>query len=159
MSSNSYLNYFSSPLGLLAIESDGQGISGLSFKDKVEKQEHHSPLLDHCKEELAAYFKGELKEFTVPLSLQGTPFQRKVWQALKKIAYGQTATYGEIARMIGNPQAVRAVGGANNKNRVAIIIPCHRIVGSKGQLTGYAGGLERKKWLLMHESRTEAVIS
>lgn len=152
MSSKIFRSYLDSPLGLIEITSDGLGLSSLSFKDKAEEPEQPLRLLDCCKEEINAYFKGELKEFSLPLSLQGTPFQREVWQAVRNIPYGETRSYGEIARMLGNPKAVRAVGGANNKNKVAIIIPCHRVVGSRGQLTGYAGGLERKEWLLNHES-------
>lgn len=151
MSSNLYRTYLESPPGILEIISDGVGISSLSFKEKALEPERPLELLDRCKMELSAYFRGELFEFSLPLSLEGTPFQKGVWEALRQIPYGTTCSYGEIARMIGNPKAVRAVGGANNKNRIAIIIPCHRVVGSRGELTGYAGGLERKEWLLDHE--------
>lgn len=103
-------------------------------------------------EELLLYFDGKLKQFTVPLDMRGTDFQKKVWQQLLKIPYGKTASYGDIARAIGKPGASRAVGGANNKNPLPIVVPCHRVVGSDGSLVGYGGGLEIKKFLLRLES-------
>lgn len=152
MSSKIYRSYFDSPLGVIELTSDGAGITSLTFRQKALEAEQPLELLDRCKRELAAYFRGELFEFSLPLSLEGTPFQREVWEALRKIPYGETRSYGDIARLVGNPGALRAVGGANNKNKIAIIIPCHRVVGSRGKLTGYAGGLERKEWLLKHEN-------
>ncbi|MDT0462979.1 methylated-DNA--[protein]-cysteine S-methyltransferase [Streptomyces gibsoniae] len=103
-------------------------------------------------EQLAAYFAGELKEFTLELRMAGTPFQRSVWQQLKEIPYGETRSYGELADALGNPGASRAVGLANGKNPIGIIVPCHRVVGANGSLTGYGGGLDRKKRLLDFES-------
>ena len=102
-------------------------------------------------EQLAAYFAGELDTFDLPLALRGTPFQRTVWSALREIPYGETVSYGELAQLIGKPGAARAVGLANGKNPVGIIVPCHRVVGSGGDLTGYGGGLERKQYLLDFE--------
>ena len=103
---------------------------------------------------LAAYFRGEMEALdAIPLDPGGTPFQRKVWIAVRKVKAGRTTTYAQIAAKIGSPDAVRAVGGANRVNPIAIVIPCHRVVGSKGALTGYGGGIERKRWLLEHESR------
>ena len=104
-----------------------------------------------AKAQLSEYFAGTRQEFTLPLSPKGTPFQQKVWAALQTIPYGQTRSYGEIARQIGSPKAARAVGMANHHNPIAILIPCHRVVGQNGALTGYAGGLERKKALLQLE--------
>ena len=102
---------------------------------------------------LTAYFAGALKALdTIPVELQGTPFQRRVWEQLRTVRAGSTATYAELARAIGAPKAVRAVGAANGANPVALIVPCHRIIGSSGHLTGYGGGLDRKRWLLAHES-------
>ncbi|MBA2946674.1 methylated-DNA--[protein]-cysteine S-methyltransferase [Streptomyces sp. PSKA28] len=101
--------------------------------------------------QLKAYFAGELKEFTLPLHLHGTPFQRTVWEQLRKIPYGETRSYGELAHELGNPKASRAVGLANGRNPVGIIVPCHRVVGADGSLTGYGGGLERKQQLLDFE--------
>lgn len=105
------------------------------------------------KNELGAYFAGEITAFQSQPDLRGTPFQVSVWKRLLDITYGATATYGAVARKIGNPEASRAVGMANNKNRISILVPCHRVVGSTGDLTGYGGGLDRKKWLLDHEIR------
>ena len=102
-------------------------------------------------EQIAAYFKGRLTHFDVPLDLVGTPFQQQVWQALLKIPYGQTRSYGEQARGIGRPTATRAVAAANGQNKVSIVVPCHRVIGSDGSLTGYGGGLPRKTWLLALE--------
>lgn len=103
--------------------------------------------------ELNKYFTGKLRVFEVPVVLEGTNFQKRVWQELMKVPYGESMTYGEIARAIGSPKAARAVGNANNKNKLPIIIPCHRIIGSSGKLTGYAGGLDRKTWLINHEEK------
>ncbi|MDN5301488.1 MAG: methylated-DNA-[protein]-cysteine S-methyltransferase [Thermoanaerobacteraceae bacterium] len=111
-----------------------------------------SSINDKALEELLLYFDGKLKQFTVPLDMRGTDFQKKVWQQLLKIPYGKTASYGDIARAIGKPGASRAVGGANNKNPLPIVVPCHRVVGSDGSLVGYGGGLEIKKFLLRLES-------
>jgi methylated-DNA-[protein]-cysteine S-methyltransferase len=103
-------------------------------------------------EQLQAYFAGELTDFELPMSARGTEFQRRVWEALCDIPYGETISYGELARWVGNPKASRAVGLANGRNPIAIVIPCHRVIGSDGSLTGYGGGLERKVWLLEHEA-------
>ena len=107
-----------------------------------------TPLLRQAAAELAAYFAGDLREFTVPLAPKGTPFQQKVWAALREIPYGETRSYKEIAAMVGNEKACRAVGMANNRNPLPIFIPCHRVVGSDGKLVGYAGGLNVKNFLL-----------
>ncbi len=102
-------------------------------------------------DQLHAYFDGDLTEFQVPIRLEGTDFQRRVWSHLQDIPYGETISYGELARRVGSPKASRAVGLANGRNPVSIIVPCHRVIGANGQLTGYGGGLERKTWLLEHE--------
>ncbi|WP_433144289.1 methylated-DNA--[protein]-cysteine S-methyltransferase [Actinomadura nitritigenes] len=108
-------------------------------------------------EQLTAYFAGELTEFDLPLNLRGTPFQGRVWAALQEIPYGETTTYGELAVELGKPSASRAVGLANGKNPVGLIVPCHRVVGSTGSLTGYGGGIDRKRYLLDFERRTSSV--
>ena len=110
-----------------------------------------SPLLLEAEKQLAEYFAGSRREFDLPLAPQGTAFQRKVWDALTEIPYGETRSYGEIAARIGNPKACRAVGMANNRNPLSILIPCHRVIGADGSLTGYAGGIPKKLWLLRHE--------
>jgi AraC family transcriptional regulator of adaptative response/methylated-DNA-[protein]-cysteine methyltransferase len=117
----------------------------------------HCPLFDEVKTQLDEYFAGTRQEFTLPLSLAGTPFQQSVWNALLTIPYGRTRSYIEQARSIDNPKAVRAVARANGQNRISIVIPCHRVIGEDGGLTGYGGGLERKQWLLNHEARHSAV--
>jgi AraC family transcriptional regulator of adaptative response/methylated-DNA-[protein]-cysteine methyltransferase len=119
------------------------------FKAALVPGQH--PALDRLAAELKRYFDGALREFTVPLDLRGTPFQTRVWNALRTIRFGSTRSYGEQARRLGAPQAVRAVARANGDNRIAILVPCHRVVGADGSLTGYGGGLWRKRWLLDHE--------
>lgn len=113
-------------------------------------------VLDLAERELHDYFERSRTRFTVPRTAEGTPFQKLVWDALSEIPYGETRTYAEIARAIGRPSAVRAVGAANRDNPFAVLVPCHRVIGSGGDLTGYAGGLPRKRWLLDHESRSRA---
>jgi len=150
-----------SPVGpLTAVVTDG-GLSGLymdkqrhrpaeeTFGGPAEEQEPFTTIA----EQLAAYFAGDLTEFDLPLKMHGTPFQHRVWSALQEIPYGETSTYGELAVEIGKPAASRAVGLANGRNPVSIIVPCHRVVGSTGSLTGYGGGLERKRHLLDFERR------
>jgi methylated-DNA-[protein]-cysteine S-methyltransferase len=109
------------------------------------------PALEECLAQIDQYFQGTRQEFSLQLAPEGTDFQQQVWRELSKIPYGQTASYLDIARAIGNEQAVRAVGAANGQNPISIIIPCHRVIGSDGKLTGYGGGLWRKEWLLTHE--------
>nr|WP_300302134.1 methylated-DNA--[protein]-cysteine S-methyltransferase [Anaerosolibacter sp.] len=145
------VTYFDSPIGLLEIQSIEGEITGLSFLEERRYDEKVEPILEEAKKQLEEYFYGERKTFDLPIKMSGTDFQNTVWQELTKIPYGKTLSYGAIAASIGNEKAHRAVGNANNKNRIAIVIPCHRVVGSSGKLVGYAGGLERKKWLLEHE--------
>lgn len=120
---------------------------------KTGAEEGSSQMAALLESELKDYFSGSLKNFSVPLIAPGSEFQQKVWQALIKIPYGETCSYSEQAKMLGRPESVRAVANANGQNRISIIIPCHRVIGSNGKLTGYGGGLHRKKWLLEHESR------
>lgn len=108
------------------------------------------------RDQLDAYFAGDARAFDVPLELAGTPWQREVWDALRAIPFGATMTYGELAARLGRPAAARAVGAANGRNPVSVIVPCHRLVGASGKLTGYLGGLERKEWLIAHERRIAA---
>lgn len=149
---------FVSPLGTMILAANEQGLAGSWFKD----QRHfagiqaawiteETALLSQAKQQLSAYFAGDLQTFDLPLAPQGTEFQERVWQALQGIEYGVTCSYGDIAHQLNQPKAVRAVGAAVGKNPLSIIIPCHRVLGSQQQLTGYAGGLERKQWLLQWE--------
>lgn len=156
-----------SPVGPLTLVADDGVLCGLY----VDEQRHRPPAerfgvrvptsdepFATAAKQLAAYFAGELTEFDLPLALHGTPFQRRVWTALRKIPYGETVSYGELAQEIGRPTAARAVGLANGRNPICIIVPCHRVIGSAGSLTGYGGGIERKRYLLDLERRTAAAL-
>lgn len=143
--------YYSSPIGILEIKGTESGITSIIFTNDGEEAENIPEILDRACNQLDEYFKGERQSFDLKLSLNGTEFQRKVWDELIKIPYGERVTYRDIAEKLGNPDAVRAVGNANGKNPISIIVPCHRVIGSNGKLTGYAGGIDRKDWLLKHE--------
>ena len=158
----------SSPIGLLFIARTERGLRFLEFMDRKSLKRmiaRHAETLPDATwepsllelkpavEQLVAYFNGGLHEFELPLDPQGTEFQLKVWKALGKIPYGETRTYGNIAADVGQPKASRAVGLANNQNPLPIVVPCHRVIGADGSLTGYGGGLQRKKWLLSHEAQ------
>jgi O-6-methylguanine DNA methyltransferase len=146
-----YYHYLDSPLGLLEITASEQGLTDVSFCDAAIRTISRHPTLERATEQLTAYFQKELTEFDLPLAATGTDFQLQVWQALRSVPYGQTASYRDLAIAIDNPKGVRAVGLANSKNPLAIIVPCHRVIGANGTLTGYAGGLDKKAWLLQHE--------
>ena len=139
------------PVGKMYLCSDGECITGLSFG--TCENDCPDAVILKAKAELKEYFAGKRKNFTVPVNPAGTAFQQKVWRALVEIPYGETASYGEIAEKIGNRKACRAVGMANNRNPIAIIIPCHRVIASGGSLTGYAGGLDKKEFLLNLEAQ------
>lgn len=146
--------YYASPIGMIEILGTTEGISSLAFVEGTGPSTKEIPAcLAPCVNQLDDYFHGKLKRFSLPLHIQGTVFQKKVWAALLDIPYGTTHSYGEIAKKIGHNNAFRAVGNANNKNKIAIIIPCHRVIGSDGSLTGYATGIWRKEWLLAHEKK------
>lgn len=149
--------FHQSEIGRLAVKEIDGKITNIyfSYEELPEDTEiAETPLLLEAVSQLESYFKGGLKEFSLPLEPKGTVFMKQVWAALCEIPYGKTATYGEIAAKVGNPMAARAVGLANNRNPIPIIIPCHRVIGANGSLTGYAGGLDMKKKLLDLE-RTE----
>jgi methylated-DNA-[protein]-cysteine S-methyltransferase len=135
------------PIGTLWLAGDDDGLRAISF-DPLPDAGRASSVLSAAAAQLEAYFAGELEEFDLPLAPEGTDFQRRVWDAVAAIPYGSTATYGEVAAAIGRPSACRAVGAANGRNPLPIVVPCHRVVGSAGALTGYGGGLERKRALL-----------
>jgi methylated-DNA-[protein]-cysteine S-methyltransferase len=143
------------PLGRLTLVATEEALVGLWFEGRepreLEAVSRRTPLLDQAVAELEAYLAGELQRFAVPVAPRGTPFQQEVWAALRTIPFGATWSYARLARAIGRPAAVRAVGAANGQNPLALIIPCHRVIGADGTLTGYAGGLPRKRWLLAHE--------
>ena len=153
-------HHYTSPVGVLVLTSDGEALSGLhlpkrdgspaSFTGEGWRRDPGS--FREAVAQLRAYFDGELPAFDLPLRMDGTPFQRLAWDALLTIPFGTTISYAEQARRIGRPEAPRAVGAANGRNPIAIIVPCHRVIGSGGTLTGYGGGLPLKQWLLDHES-------
>ena len=147
-----YIAYYQSPIGAVEIVETQDEIVALNFVDKPRSTDVELPAtLRKCVRQVDEYFNAERRQFSVKLSLQGTDFQNMVWHQLLNVPYGKTVSYGEIATAIGNPAACRAVGAANGKNPISIIVPCHRIIGSDGTLTGYGGGLWRKQWLLKHE--------
>lgn len=141
----------SSPLGNLWAEATDRGLSKLSFAVPEDPVLASHPVLDALARQLEEYWAGRLRTFSLPLDLQGSPFQQKVWSGLLTIPWGKTRTYLEQATFLGDVKSIRAVASANGRNPVAIVVPCHRVIGSDGSLTGYAGGLERKRALLEHE--------
>lgn len=143
----------SCPLGFLILKSDGTKITGSAFSETGLQEQQTCAVLEHGKEQLTAYFSGKTTAFDLPLQPEGTEFQQKVWAELLKIPYGETITYLELAVRLGDPKAVRAVGTANGRNPLAILIPCHRVIGAGNKLTGYAGGIGRKKFLLELEMK------
>jgi len=160
------MKYMETPMGTLILDADDNGITRVAFaadslplEGKVDRAKRetdevvssNSPLLDEAERQLREYFDGARRTFDLPLSLRGTPFQLSVWAALREIPYGETRTYGDIARRVGVPGGARAVGMANNRNPISIIIPCHRVIGASGSLVGYGGGLDRKAYLLRLE--------
>lgn len=144
--------YIETPIGLVEVLASNEVILSVLFVDKA-KQENTNNLTDIAVLQLGGYFNGDRQQFDLPLSFQGTEFQNNVWQALLDVGYGKTSSYKSIAEKIENPKAVRAVGAANGKNPLTIVVPCHRIIGANGSLTGYAFGTNKKAWLLDHESK------
>jgi methylated-DNA-[protein]-cysteine S-methyltransferase len=151
--------YMESPVGRLLLAGDEEGLRFVSFAEgkhppKPESDwRYHTEPLQRAVGQLSDYFAGNLRRFDMPLQLRGTPFQLTVWRALQDIPYGQTISYGELARRVGNPHGSRAVGLANGSNPIAIVVPCHRVIGSNGKLTGYGGGLDNKETLLALERK------
>jgi methylated-DNA-[protein]-cysteine S-methyltransferase len=143
--------YYPSPVGDLAIESKEEKITTISFLKTSRQEEFVTPVIEQCVRELEEYFFQGRKFFTVDLAPQGSPFQLKVWNELLTIPYGKTSSYEDIAIQVGDIKSIRAIGLANGQNPIAIIIPCHRVIGKNGDLVGYGGGLENKTWLLQHE--------
>ncbi len=146
-----YRDHFESPLGLMEVAANKAAVKSIYFVEQASPVRQND-LTTETIRQLVEYFEGELKEFDLPLGAEGTDFQQKVWSALSLIPHGQTCSYGDIAKQIGNPKGMRAVGLANGKNPLTIVVPCHRVIGANGKLTGYASGTERKAWLLSHEA-------
>ncbi|MEC3911093.1 methylated-DNA--[protein]-cysteine S-methyltransferase [Sphingobium sp. CR2-8] len=157
---------FPSPVGDLTLVASDDGLVAILWQDDdparvrlaVRQTLHDHPILKTASAELTEYFTGKLRHFAVPLDFRGTDFQQKVWAALVTIPYGETRSYGEIARAIGHPTASRAVGAANGRNPISIIAPCHRVIGAKGALTGFAGGMDAKRWLLDFEQSGDRLL-
>lgn len=145
--------YLKSPIGTIEISGSEKGITRVDFIEGQEVSDFIPDCLCECVKQLNEYFEGIRKEFKLKLFLDGTLFQKQVWKKLIDIPYGETVSYGSLAQSMANPKAVRAVGGANHNNKISIIIPCHRVIAKNGKLTGYAGGLWRKEWLLEHEKQ------
>lgn len=154
-----WTHFLDTPLGVLEAAFDAKGrLKLLSFTPDLDRAAEPRPEPPHVTQSFAflghqldAYFKGQLRTFTVPLDPDGSAFQQRVWGMLLQVPYGKTTTYADLARHLGDPKLTRAVGGANGHNPIPILIPCHRVVGADGSLTGYGGGLPRKRWLLGHE--------
>ncbi|MCX6062912.1 MAG: methylated-DNA--[protein]-cysteine S-methyltransferase [Caldiserica bacterium] len=149
--------YLFTDIGAVEVTGTEQGIVSVAFVESIDTEAScRTKAVQRCITELSQYFGGRRTRFSVPLSPEGTEFRLLVWKALKKVPFGRTASYSKIARAIGRPRSARPVGGAVGHNPIAIIVPCHRVIGSDGSLTGYAGGLDRKRWLLEHERRVLA---
>jgi len=150
-----------SPVGPLLLVAGPEGLTAISFASRAPRaaEAPGHPLLRRAAAQLGEYFAGKRQEFELPLAPAGTPFQRAVWKELTSIGFGATCSYAELARSLGKPSAARAVGAANGQNPVAIVVPCHRVVGADGTLTGYSGGLSSKRWLLDHEREVRARLT
>lgn len=150
-----YAIYMSTPVGLLKISGTESSINAIHFLDMPDGDDYEEAptLLLQCKQQLQEYFDGIRQVFDLPVDQPGSDFQQRVWQELLTIPYGATISYLQQSKQLGDPKSIRAVGTTNGKNNLAIVVPCHRVIGSNGALTGYAGGVWRKRWLLDHERR------
>ncbi len=153
------ISYYESPIGLIQLKSIDQKVCSILFVEKeTELTTPDTPVQKECLKQLKEYFAGTRLQFDLPIFQIGTAFQQNVWSELCKIPYGTTMSYGQLAYKIGDVKSVRAVGTTNGKNKISIIVPCHRVIGANGELTGYAGGLWRKEWLLKHEIEHAGLI-
>lgn len=152
------ITYYRTRIGIVRITQDGEFISGISIRDEeYEIEPPATPLLQIAIDQLQQYFDGTRKTFDFPIKQPGTDFQQQVWECLLNIEYGTTTTYLQQSQQMNNPLAIRAIAAANGKNHLWVVVPCHRVIGSDGSLTGYAGGLWRKQWLLQHEANVMGV--
>jgi methylated-DNA-[protein]-cysteine S-methyltransferase len=152
------VTHFLSPIGTLEITADDGFIVQVSFLDEEPSIKNSDPTLDRCVSQLEEYFGKSRSAFDLPLKPSGTDFQKSVWDELQRIPNGRTISYMDLAKKLGDPKVIRAAGTANGKNPIAIIIPCHRVIGTDGSLTGYTGGIKRKQWLLEHESSQRSLF-
>ncbi len=149
-----FYSYFESPIGIVEIVADKNNLRAVKFIDELpEETKKGNKITISARKQLKEYFSGKRKKFDIPFEFKGSKFQNEVWKALTKIPYGSVVTYQDIAKLTGNEKAVRAVGSANGKNPIPIIVPCHRVIAKNGKLSGYAGGVERKEWLIEHEAK------
>lgn len=150
--------YYKSPVGITRITAENGFITSISIRDEeIEVLPTDDPTLLLAIQQLDEYFAGTRKDFNLPIKQEGSDFQQSVWQQLLKIPYGKTISYGQQSKLMNNPLGIRAIASANGKNNLWVVVPCHRVIGSDGSLTGYAGGLWRKKWLLAHEASVAGV--
>ena len=150
-----YTDNFDTPLGKMEVTASNEAVTSIFFVDQVARP-NLNKVTQLAKQQLLEYYAGERQEFDLPLSAKGTKFQKSVWAALSKVNYAATCCYADIAESINKPKAVRAVGAANGKNPLTIVVPCHRVIGRDGSLTGYASGLKYKAWLLDHEAKHQS---
>jgi methylated-DNA-[protein]-cysteine S-methyltransferase len=148
---NGFQSFYQSPVGWLKLTSSGNGLTGIWFCESRDEKDFPDEFTGRAEKQLKEYFDKKRIQFDLPLEITGTGFQKKVWLELLHIPFGKTVSYLELSKRIGNVKAIRAVGHANGQNPLPIVIPCHRVIGSDGSLTGYGGGLWRKQWLLEHE--------
>ena len=148
-----FIQHYSSPLGNLEIQSDGKQITAINFEEVEQSMENACPLINNAIQQLDDYFNGKRTVFDFPIGQPGTSFQINVWDHLIQIPFGKTISYLQLSKQIGDVKAIRAIAAANGRNRLAIVVPCLRVIGSDAKLVGYAGGLWRKKWLLEHEAK------
>lgn len=148
-----FIDHMLSPLGLLRITGTEAGITSLITVEDATTPTLPHPIINECKIQLGEYFEGRRTKFSLPLAPAGTDFQKEIWKLLAAIPFGERISYAALSQRFGDPLAIRAVAAANGKNKIWIIVPCHRVIGSDGSLTGYAGGLAMKRWLLEHEAR------
>lgn len=149
--------YIESPIGFVIIKEENEVICSINFSELKPDVNHQSYILEQAKNQLIAYFNGDLKDFSFPIAQVGTDFQQNVWQALSSLKYAEVISYTQLANKLKNLLAIRAIAAANGKNKIMIAIPCHRVIGMAGEMTGYAGGIWRKKWLLEHEAKISGI--
>jgi methylated-DNA-[protein]-cysteine S-methyltransferase len=153
-----FTSYYSSPVGVLKIQCSKEHLVLIHFAEEAGPENDKTQLSEMIISQLDEYFAGKRKEFNLPISQKGSPFQENVWNHLLKIPFGKTVSYLHLSKQVGDVKAIRAIASTNGKNNIAIVVPCHRVIGSDAKLVGYAGGLWRKKWLLEHEAKVHSGI-